>query len=131
LVAWTVAETGGQINRLDSSPKDGQCIQMRMSSGPALLTILAALTACGPMPATPPPSAPYAGPSVPAAVEDSCGARAQAGLVNQNVAALERVLIIGPVRVIGPGDAVTMDFNETRINFELNQFDQIARIFCG
>jgi hypothetical protein len=92
-----------------------------------LLLPVLALTACAaPMPPAPPP-----GEAVPALAEDTCGASAQAALIGQPATALERVYILGAVRIIRPGDAVTMDFSETRINFDLDATDRIVRIFCG
>ena len=87
----------------------------------ALLT----LAACEPGPA--PPS----GPPLPPPDADSCGAATHADLVGQDVTALERVLILGQVRVIRPGDTITLDFRPERINFEIDAEDRIARIFCG
>lgn len=37
-----------------------------------------------------------------------------------------------PVRVFNRGDALTMDFNPSRINFELDPATgRVARVFCG
>lgn len=92
-----------------------------------ILAALATLTACAaPMPPAPPP-----GPAVPAPAEDTCGASSRAALIGQPATALELVYILGQVRIIRPGDAVTMDFSESRINFDLDSTDRIVRIFCG
>ncbi|NBD30972.1 MAG: hypothetical protein GVY31_13155 [Alphaproteobacteria bacterium] len=69
--------------------------------------------------------------TLPDPAEDSCGAAPHAALVGQDATALERVLIIGPVRVIRPGMAVTMDYRPDRINFEIGQDGRIVRIYCG
>ena len=53
------------------------------------------------------------------------------GLIGQPATALERVYILGPVRIIRPGDAVTGDVIPRRINFDLDATDRIMRIFCG
>lgn len=82
------------------------------------------VAACAPQMA---PMTPFA----PASGADTCGSTAQAGLVGQNATALERVLIMDQVRIIRPGQAVTMDFREERINFELDGADTITRVFCG
>ena len=92
-----------------------------------ILAALAGLTAC----AAPMPPAPAPGPAVPDASSDTCGASSRAALIGQPATALERVYILGPVRIIRPGDAVTMDFIDTRINFDLDATDRITRIFCG
>jgi hypothetical protein len=102
---------------------------MRFTLAVPLFVLLAGLTACAPMPVVPPASSP--GPSVPDVANDTCNAGANAGLIGQPATALERVLIMAPIRIIRPGDAVTMDFMESRINFELDQVDRIVRIFCG
>ncbi len=88
-----------------------------------LAPLLAA--ACAAAPAAPPPQ------PVPPPAEDSCGAAPYARLVGQDATALERELILKPVRLIRPGDAVTMDFNPQRMNFEIDAANRIARIFCG
>ena len=63
--------------------------------------------------------------------EDTCGAARFADLIGQNATALEKTLLLGPVRVIRPGDAVTMDFRPTRINFKISENDTIRTIDCG
>ena len=35
------------------------------------------------------------------------------------------------LRIIRPGDAVTKDFREDRLNIDLGETDVIARIWCG
>lgn len=63
--------------------------------------------------------------------EDTCNAAAYADLIGQNATALERVLLLGKVRVIRPGDAVTMDFLPERINFMIGANETIQSIDCG
>ena len=70
-------------------------------------------------------------PAVPPADQDTCGAAPYARLIGQDATALERELILRQVRVIRPGMAVTMDFRPERINFDIDENDRIARIFCG
>ncbi|GGL62889.1 I78 family peptidase inhibitor [Wenxinia marina] len=96
----------------------------------AAFTLLCLVAACGPagMTAAPPPPA---GPAVPAAADDTCGAAGRGALIGRDVTALERVLILGPVRLIRPGDAITEDFRPARINFEIDGAERIARIRCG
>ncbi len=62
---------------------------------------------------------------------DTCGAAAYGTLIGQDATALERVLLLGPVRVIRPNDAVTMDFLPARINFIIGEDETIQRINCG
>ena len=35
------------------------------------------------------------------------------------------------VRVIRPGQAVTRDFNQSRINLQLDSYDVVVRAYCG
>lgn len=84
------------------------------------------LTAC----TAPPPSAPP-GPAVPPPGQDSCGAGPYGRLVGQDATALERELILRQVRVIRPGDAITMDVRTERINFDIGADGAITRIWCG
>lgn len=88
----------------------------------------AALTACGAI--SPSPSVPVA-PPLPDAANDSCGAIQYGALIGQDATALERVLILGQVRVIRPGTAVSMDFRPERINFAIGSGNRIMRIYCG
>ena len=74
------------------------------------------------MPATPP---------VPLPQDDTCNAADYATLVGQPATALERVLLLGKVRVIRPDQPVTMDFRQDRINFVIDGDDRIAAITCG
>ncbi|MEO1704828.1 MAG: I78 family peptidase inhibitor [Pseudomonadota bacterium] len=39
--------------------------------------------------------------------------------------------MLGPVRVIRPGTAVTMDFIATRLNIFLDDTDTVTRVSCG
>ncbi|WP_439155477.1 I78 family peptidase inhibitor [Yoonia sp.] len=68
---------------------------------------------------------------VPPALEDTCGAVDNAALIGQDATALEKVLIIGMVRVIRPGDMVTQDYRPTRINFMIGADEKITSITCG
>jgi hypothetical protein len=68
---------------------------------------------------------------LPSQIEDTCGASEFAGLIGQNATALERTLLLGPVRVIRPGDAVTMDFRTDRVNFRIADDETIQGIDCG
>lgn len=87
---------------------------------------LLVLAACAAPVTAPPP-----GPAVPDPAADTCNASGRAALIGQPATALERVYILGPVRIIRPGDAVTMDYMESRINFELDPVDRIMRVYCG
>ena len=54
-----------------------------------------------------------------------------AALIGQDATALERVLIMGKVRVLRPGQAMTMDYWPDRINFMIDGDNRIERITCG
>lgn len=63
--------------------------------------------------------------------EDACGAAALQDLVGQDLAALGNLGDLGPVRVIRPGMAVTMDYAPERLNVMLDEADLILSISCG
>ena len=62
---------------------------------------------------------------------DTCNAARHAGLIGQDATALETVLIMDRIRILRPGQAMTMDFWPGRINFMISEDEQIARITCG
>ena len=68
---------------------------------------------------------------LPPQLQDTCGAARFADLIGQDATALETTLLLGPVRVIRPGDAVTMDFQPARINFMIDDNETIRMIDCG
>ena len=72
-----------------------------------------------------------AAPSLPPAQDDTCNASEHATLIGQEATALERVLILGMVRVTRPDDMMTMDFRAERINFKIDSDEKIASITCG
>jgi hypothetical protein len=95
-----------------------------MKYAPLLLIALAACTDLS-------TGRPIGVPAIPPATEDTCNAAAQSALIGQDATALERVMLLGPVRVIRPGMAVTMDFSPERINFDVTAAGRIGRIYCG
>ena len=60
-----------------------------------------------------------------------CGAAALQGLTGQPLAALPASGPWVALRVIRPGDAVTEDFSESRLNVSLDGADRIAALTCG
>lgn len=84
------------------------------------LCLLLLLTACTAAP-----------PSLPPMLEDTCRANEYANLIGQDATALERVLILGQVRVIRPGDFVTQDFRPNRLNFGIDSANKVIEISCG
>ncbi len=87
-----------------------------------ILAILALISCAEPAPVLP---------SLPPPDADSCQVRQYASLIGQDATALERVLILGQVRIIRPGTAVTQDYRAERINFYVAADNQISRITCG
>ncbi len=51
--------------------------------------------------------------------------------VGQPISALDHNSLPQPMRVIGPGTAVTMDYRIERLNIEHDQSEIIQRIYCG
>lgn len=89
------------------------------------LTLFAALTACGTVD-TPPP----------ATTDSTCRAEAVPGLLGKQATA-ERVEMAREqtgarsVRVLAPGDAVTLDYDSQRLNIDIDEAELIQRISCG
>jgi len=72
--------------------------------------------------------------SLKGAGDDPCGARDLQHLVGQPVPSAEALAgIEGPlrIRVIRPGDMVTMDHIPGRLNFELDTADTVRALRCG
>ena len=60
-----------------------------------------------------------------------CGAAGLQGLVGSPVAQLPADGPWGVLRVIGPGQLVTMDYSESRLNVMVDEGDIILTIACG
>ena len=67
----------------------------------------------------------------PTGLDNTCDGERYGTLVGQDATALERVLILGQVRVIRPGMVVTQDYRPERLNFEIGPDGRVARITCG
>ncbi|MEL6914527.1 MAG: I78 family peptidase inhibitor [Pseudomonadota bacterium] len=89
----------------------------------AAFAVSGALAACAPV-------APVEAPATGAALAP-CGADALQGLVGQTHEDLLRTEILGPVRIIRPGMAVTMDFLPARLNITLDAAERVTRVSCG
>ena len=88
---------------------------------PLLLVALLALAACVP-----------AGPPADPVQVGTCDAeRLSAEFVGLPSSVLAATTFTLPIRIVRPGDAVTMDFNPNRINFELDDAGRVARVTCG
>ena len=95
---------------------------------------LLALSACASPPSTPigTGSEPIlVTPDRPVGAATKCQANQFQRLVGLSHDDLLRVRILGPVRVIRPGTAVTMDFVENRLNIELDETETVTRVYCG
>jgi hypothetical protein len=94
---------------------------------PALL-LVGFLAACAP-----PPRSVDVILSPPDATADlsSCGATELQALIGSPVASLPVTGDWQVMRIIQPGDAVTADFSETRLNVEVDDEDLILKISCG
>ncbi|MEO0677115.1 MAG: I78 family peptidase inhibitor [Pseudomonadota bacterium] len=91
------------------------------------LFLLLLVAACAPQTASISPVSPGPGGEDLAA----CGADRYQTLVGQTHEDLLKTRILGPVRVIRPGTAVTMDFIATRLNIFLDDTDTVTRVSCG
>ncbi|MBT2130232.1 hypothetical protein KKW20_03780 [Planktotalea lamellibrachiae] len=65
------------------------------------------------------------------APKGSCGAAALTHLIGQPVSTFDALGHKGPVRVIRPGQAVTMDYRLDRLNVVLDEQDVITGVNCS
>lgn len=86
------------------------------------LSALGLVAACVPQTAPVDPLPPSA---------DACGAGPLQYLVGQKGPVLAPMELPAGTRVIPPGTAVTMDYNPSRLNIDLNEADRITRVYCG
>ena len=70
-------------------------------------------------------------PPEPPLLVEPCGAMPLLALIGQPVTALPTTGLPPAVRIIRPGDPVTEDYSETRLNVELDGQDRITRVYCG
>jgi len=95
-----------------------------------VLSFLTLLAACG-LPEDPAGSGQAVPPQQDPALLIPCGADTRANLIGMTLEELMRVEILGPVRVIRPGDPVTEDFFAQRLNIYLTATDTVSSISCG
>lgn len=69
-------------------------------------------------------------PSAPPAAVVQCSAAGYQGLIGQPESVLKSMMLPAGSRVIGPGDAVTMDYRPDRLNVETGTDHRIAKIAC-
>lgn len=61
----------------------------------------------------------------------SCGAAELQGLVGQPATVLETMKFAPPTRILRPGQAVTMDYSESRLNIVIDKAERIESVTCG
>lgn len=61
----------------------------------------------------------------------ACGAADLQYLVGQSETVLQTMKFAGPVRIIRPGMAVTMDYSESRLNINIDKAGMISGVNCG
>lgn len=92
---------------------------------PLLLALGLTLMACAPMP--PSPSPPYTGQCDASKATWAIGTAATADVVERiRIETTSQV-----ARVIRPGQPVTMDYSEARVNISVNERNAISGITCG
>lgn len=87
----------------------------QIAGGAALLLLAACVTEGGP----------GAGPT------GDCGAAGLQQLVGQPASTLETMRFSQQLRVINPGQMVTMDYSEDRLNIAIDELGRISRVYCG
>lgn len=69
--------------------------------------------------------------TVPWAGDDTCGAGPLRALVGQPVSMLPEALKETSLRIIKPGQAVTLDYSASRINVHADRLNRITGVTCG
>jgi|TARA_R110000868_G_scaffold224338_6_gene476314 hypothetical protein len=62
---------------------------------------------------------------------DSCGAEARGYLIGQPASEVDLESLARTVRVINPGQPITMDHSPFRLNLDLDGDGVIVRVWCG
>ncbi|MBP6346062.1 I78 family peptidase inhibitor [Neisseriaceae bacterium CLB008] len=65
------------------------------------------------------------------AQQDTCGLAAAQQFIGKNASVLETVDFAGPVRILRPNTAATMDFRANRLNFSVDDKGVITRAYCA
>lgn len=84
--------------------------------------IIALLAAC----ASPPAEAPAT--QAPAA--DTCGIAQHSSLIGRSASTIDRASLPPRTRIIGPNDAVTMDYSEQRLNIMTDAQGVVTELRC-
>lgn len=86
----------------------------------ALMFLMTGLAACG------------GGFGGSAEFSDSCNARSQQGLVGDRINDMASLSLAAPkVRIIDPGDSVTQDQQDDRLNIVRDGNGVVTRVYCG
>lgn len=93
------------------------------------LVVILALAGCTAMPQNPTPQP--IGDTLSVGTQDTCGAQRYHTLRGQDATVLERILIMGQVRIIRPGTMVTQDYRPARMNIAIDGANRIERVYCG
>ena len=65
-------------------------------------------------------------------VDTTCGSNGLSSYVGESIWVVPTSLTLGEeIRIIRRGDAVTMDYNQDRLNISLNDDDEIVEVTCG
>jgi hypothetical protein len=64
-------------------------------------------------------------------VTENCSAEVFKSLLWKPAHALGSVSLPKGTRIIYPGQAVTMDYREDRLNIKIGKLDRIEQVFCG
>ena len=97
---------------------------------PCTLALLLVLAGCSSVDSAKTPAAP------PAGSDGTCNAEAVQDMLGE-IATAEQVeqarqqAGAHSVRVLAPGDAVTLDYNSRRLNIDIDEAEVIGRISCG
>ncbi|PTQ74864.1 I78 family peptidase inhibitor [Celeribacter persicus] len=62
---------------------------------------------------------------------ETCAASLVTPLIGEPKSALDGLGIPEPLRIMGPGIAMTMDHIPERTNIEIDKSDHIRRVWCG
>ena len=62
---------------------------------------------------------------------DPCGAQSVQALVGQPESVFFSMSLPDDTRFLGPGEVVTLEFDEDRLNFAIDDAGRINRAYCG
>ena len=68
---------------------------------------------------------------IPRDLPDSCGAADLAMLTGSDFTSLADHRLVGPLRVLWPGQEITAEVQQMRLNAQVNTDGRILRLFCG